>query len=296
MRCCARSNSRPKIPWVVCSSVCWQAFGLWYDDCSVWVGFLAVEPAWYQVLWEGFPYLFCVSFSPDVRCSGWGQTQVQKIPTSKMAVLTRGLADALVDRCQVAVLRFATICTDIAEGESRYPYQFDSGTIPDHELEQVVWFLTFMQLDCSMTRSPPGPYVDETRVILRELINISFLLYFPEEMPPIVRDLVRMFHFGEEDVTYFVFPEGEWSASDRMVWFGYYVVDDGGFVRYREDDTIVVQLDTVVEDDGTVEERPSSLDGDIPEYDSDGNVAESEPSTGDEAEADRVLSVDMVVS
>jgi hypothetical protein len=92
-----------------------------------------------------------------------------------------------------------------------------------------------------------------------------------------------------------------------MVLFRFYVVE-GGFFRHREGDTIVVQVkpsppSSVVEDDDTVEVRPSSSDDDCPEFDSDGNVVESsmvgnmfEPSTDDEEEADRVVGADMVVT
>jgi hypothetical protein len=241
-----------------------------------------------------------------VRRGGWGQTQIQKIPKNKMAVLTRGTIVALVARCQLAVVRLAEICEEIGEAEGPYPYWYVAGMVPEHELDQVVWFLTFMALNCGVDESPTGPYVEEERVVLWRLIDVSFLLAFPEQLPPLVLTLMEMVRRGETTFCFTIFPEGEWTTLDQMVLFGFYVVE-GGFFRCGEGDTIMVQVEpsppsSVVEHDDTVEVRPSSLDDDCPEFDSDGNVVESsmgnmsKSSTDNEEEADRVVGADMVVS
>jgi hypothetical protein len=220
-----------------------------------------------------------------------------------MVVLTRSVERDMFVRCSVALDRLSVI--GLTCGHNRYHVRM----LPRFELDIVVWFLSFVLLSCWESRSPSGPYIEEETEVLRELLDIEYMLEYEQLFPPLVRELLWMFRSGGKSFAGFGEMDREMDMEDPMdvlLMFGYWLVD-GENIVYRVGRDIVTGQEhyevpppqpmtpqsSDAEDDSTAEVYPSSLDdeGDwdeayepptveeeysIPDFDSDGNIVYSD--------------------
>jgi hypothetical protein len=158
--------------------------------------------------------------------------------------------------------------------------------MPPQDLELVMWVMSFVVQSATQVGPPEGPWMDQETLVLRELLDDSWVDVHAARLPWRLRSLIALFWADQHTwgaIRYIWALQLRTNAQNVLMHLGFWVVE-GENMFHMDGGGHVVQGLQMLLDVSDVSGLGSVSTGEVPQFDEDGHYIE--PSMGNRTETE----------